>query len=68
MRETSGDTARWENKAAVDPSVLAHSRHTISTFSKHQVRWRVKAGKLHLGAIRQGTTAQSLPLIMPLLN
>lgn len=67
-RETFADTARWKNKAAVDPSVLAHSRHMTSIFRKHQVRWHIKAGKLHLGAIRQGTTAQSLPLIMPLLN
>jgi hypothetical protein len=36
-------------------------------FEKRQMQWRIKAGKLHLGAVRQGTTAKSLLLIIPVV-
>jgi hypothetical protein len=46
-------------------------RATAATYSqlfgKCQMQWRIKAGKLHLGAVRQGTTAQSLLLTMPVV-
>lgn len=65
-RDTGG-TARWKNKAAVDPSVLAHSRHIVSTLGKRQMQWRIVTDKLRLGTIRQGTTAKSLLLMIPVV-
>ena len=31
------------------------------------MQWRIKAGELHLGAVRQGTTAESLLLTIPVV-
>jgi hypothetical protein len=61
------DTARWqcrEMQSGRGPHYTGPQPPRCLNSQTRQMRWRIEAGKLLLGTVRQGTTAKSLPLII----